>query len=188
MKYQGPWKWQPEKDASRHNSAIRAPFRRPWKPEIQEIQGALEMASGKGAGIAKSTSLMLLWCSPRFGGLGSRKNKKYKRKGAGIANSTAPHFGGLGSRKSRKSKGPWKLHQEKDAFVVFPHFGGLGSRKSKKYRGLGNGNRKRSGYCKNKPLIWKCYFPVPAALVPIWRPQNRNLGALPKMVDFLISR
>ena len=23
----------------------------------------------------------------------------------------------------------------------------------------------------NKPLIWKCYFPVPAALVPIWRPK-----------------
>ena len=90
------------------------PFRRPWKPEIQEIQGALEMASGKGAGIAKSTSLMLLWCSPRFGGLGSRKNKKYKRKGAGIANSTALHFGGLGSRKSRISKRPWKLRPEKE--------------------------------------------------------------------------
>ena len=41
----------------------------------------------------------------------------------------------------------------------------------------------------NKPLIWKCYFPVPAALVvPIWRPKINYLGALPTMVDFLISR
>ena len=40
-----------------------------WKPEIQEIQGAVEMASGKGAGIAKSTILVLLWGSPHFGGL-----------------------------------------------------------------------------------------------------------------------
>ena len=41
----------------------------------------------------------------------------------------------------------------------------------------------------NKPLIWKCYFPVPAALVvPIWRPKINYLGALRKMVDFLISR
>ena len=35
----------------------------------------------------------------------------------------------------------------------------------------------------NKPLIWKCYFPVPAALVvPIWRPKISYLGALPNMV------
>ena len=29
-----------------------------------------------------------------------------------------------------------------------------------------------NGRFLNKPLIWKCYFPVPAALVvPIWRPE-----------------
>ena len=83
-----------------------------------EIQGALEMAFGKGAGIAKSTILVLLWCSPQFGGFGSRKSKKYKgpwkfRKRAGIAKSTflvllccSTHFGGLGSQKSRKSNRP----------------------------------------------------------------------------------
>ena len=38
-------------------------FLRPWKQEIQEIQGALDMASGTGAGIAKSTILVLLWYS-----------------------------------------------------------------------------------------------------------------------------
>ena len=37
-------------------------------------------------------------------------------------------------------------------------------------------------------LPWKCYFPVPAELVPIWRSKINYLGALPKMVDFLISR
>ena len=42
------------------------PFRRPWKQEIQEVQGTLEIASGKGAGIASSTILVLLWCSPPF--------------------------------------------------------------------------------------------------------------------------
>ena len=45
-----------------------------------------------------------------------------------------------------------------------------------------------NGRFLNKPLIWKCYFPVPAALVAHLASQNRNLGALPKMVDFLISR
>ena len=30
--------------------------------------------------------------------------------------------------------------------------------------------------------------PARSALVPIWRPKNNYLGALPKMVDFLISR
>ena len=46
-----------------------------------------------------------------------------------------------------------------------------------------------NGRFLNKPLVWKCYFPVPAALVGAHlASQNRNLGALPKMVDFLISR
>ena len=38
----------------------------------------------------------------------------------------------------------------------------------------------------NQPLIWKCYFPVPAALAHL-ASQSWNLGAVPKMVDFLIS-
>ena len=54
------------------------PFRRPWKQEIQELQGALEMATGKGADIVKSAILVLLSGSSHFGGLGSRKSKKYK--------------------------------------------------------------------------------------------------------------
>ena len=41
---------------------------------------------------------------------------------------------------------------------------------------------------ENGRFLNKCYFPVPAALVPIWRPKINYLGALPKMVDFLISR
>ena len=45
-----------------------------------------------------------------------------------------------------------------------------------------------NGRFLNKPLVWKCYFPVPAALVPIWRPQIGILEALPKVVDFFISR
>ena len=50
------------------------------------------------------------------------------------------------------------------------------------------GSLAENGRFLNKPLIWKCYFLVPAALVPIWRPKINYLGALPKMVDFLISR
>ena len=60
------------------------------------------------------------------------------------------------------------------------------------------GSLAENGRFLNKPLIWKCYFPVPAALVPmemlfspvpaalvpIWRPKINYLGALPKMVDF----
>ena len=33
------------------------------------------------------------------------------------------------------------------------------------------GSLAENGRLLNKPLIWKCYFPVPAALVPIWRPK-----------------
>ena len=33
------------------------------------------------------------------------------------------------------------------------------------------GSLAENGRFLNKPLIWKCYFPVPAALVPIWRPK-----------------
>ena len=54
------------------------PFRRPWKPEIQEIQGAFGHR-----------------CSPHLGGLGSRKFKKIQgawkwppEKERGIAKST----------------------------------------------------------------------------------------------------
>ena len=36
----------------------------------------------------------------------------------------------------------------------------------------------------NKPLIWKCYFPVPAALVSIWRP-NSEFGSLAQNGRFL---
>ena len=50
------------------------------------------------------------------------------------------------------------------------------------------GSLAENGRFLNKPLIWKCYFPVPAALVPIWRPKINYLGALTKMVDFLVSR
>ena len=37
----------------------------------------------------------------------------------------------------------------------------------------------------NKPLIWKCYFPVPAALVPIWRPKIGLFGSLAENGRFL---
>ena len=44
------------------------------------------------------------------------------------------------------------------------------------------GSLAENGRFLNKPLIWKCYFPVPAALVPIWRPKIGiwDLGALPR--------
>ena len=44
-----------------------------------------------------------------------------------------------------------------------------------------------NGRFLNKPLIWKCYF-CPRCTGAHLASQNRNLGALPKMVDFLISR
>ena len=50
------------------------------------------------------------------------------------------------------------------------------------------GSLAENGRFLNKPLIWKCYFPVPAALVPIWRPKFGTWRPKPKMVDFLISR
>ena len=41
------------------------------------------------------------------------------------------------------------------------------------------GSLAENGRFLNKPLIWKCYFPVPAALVvPIWRPKISYLGSL----------
>ena len=44
---------------SRTKSRLLAAFPA-QKPEIQEMQGALEMASGKGVSIAKSTILVIL--------------------------------------------------------------------------------------------------------------------------------
>ena len=68
-KSKGPWKWLANIGkwtillllwCSPHFGSFR-------RPEIQKIQGALEMASGKGANIAKWTILLLLWGSPHFG-------------------------------------------------------------------------------------------------------------------------
>ena len=69
-----------------------------------------------------------------------------------------PHFGGLGSRKSRECKGPWKLHPEKERVLqnrqnwcfcgVPPISAALEAGNPRITRSLGNGNRKRSGYCK----------------------------------------
>ena len=42
-------------------------FRQLSAARIQKIQNALEMASGKGANIAKLMILLLSWCSPHFG-------------------------------------------------------------------------------------------------------------------------
>ena len=81
------------------------------KPEIQEMQGALEMASGKGAGIAKSTILVLLWGSPHLQGV--LQNRQF-----------------------------W-------CFCGAPPISAaLEAGNPRNTTGLGNGLRKRSGYCK----------------------------------------
>ena len=90
----GPWKWQPAKERVLQNRRF---WRFSWKQEIQELLGPLEMATGKGAGIAKSAILELL--------------------------SGSSHFGGLGSRKSKKYKEPWKWPPEKECFGGVPSSG-----------------------------------------------------------------
>ena len=131
-------------------------FRQPSTAEAQKIQGALEMASGKGANIAKWTILLLLWGSPHFGNPRRPEIQKIQGalemasgKGARIAKWTillllwgSAHFG---SRKSRKSKGPWKWLPEKErtlrngrfcCFCVVPLISAtLGGRKSRKSMG-----------------------------------------------------
>ena len=184
-KCKGPWKWLREKERASQNRQFWCfcgvppftrsgyckidnfgafagfpPFRRTWKPEIQEIQGAFEMASGKAAGIAKSTILMLLWCSPHFGGLGSRKSKKSKEpwkwppeKERGNPTNTKSlencfrqrsgyckidNFGAFVVLPPFFFRRPWGPIANSTILVVLwgsPHFGGLGSRKSKKYKG-----------------------------------------------------
>ena len=47
------------------------------------------------------------------------------------------------------------------------------------------GSLAENGRFLNKPLIWKCYFPVPAALVPIWRPKIGLFGSLAENGRFL---
>ena len=104
-----------------------------------KIQGALEMASGKGVNIAKWTILLLLWDSPHFGAsaAGTQKN---------------PWSHGNGFRKRNE-------HCEMDdlaAFVGFLHFGGPRSRKSRKSTGAGNGSGKGADCTKstNIGLFW----------------------------------
>ena len=50
------------------------------RPEIQKIHEALEMASGKGANIAKWTILLLLWGSLHFGSFENPRGLEIARK------------------------------------------------------------------------------------------------------------
>ena len=88
------------------------PFRRPWKPEIQEIQPALKWAPEKERVL---------------------QNRRFS-----CFRGVPLHFGGLGSRKFKKYKGPWKWPPEKERvsqnrqFLCFlwcsPHVGGRSAR------------------------------------------------------------
>ena len=129
------------------------------RPEIQKIQGALEMASGKGANIGKWTIVLLLWrslISAAFGGRKSRKSKEpwkwLPEKERTLGNGRCCCFCGVplisaafGGRKSRKSKGPWKWLPEKERTLRNGRFccfcgvplisAAFGGRKSRKSRG-----------------------------------------------------
>ena len=153
-KSKGPWKWPLEKGIAK--STISVLLRcsphfggLAWKPEIQGIQGALEMAFGKGAGIAKSAILVLLWCSVHLGGLGSRKSKIYKgpwkwppEKERVMQNRQFWCFCCVPLISAALEAGnPLEVATGKGAGVAkstilvllwsFPHFGGLRSRKSR---------------------------------------------------------
>ena len=121
-------------------------------PLISAAFGALEMASGKGAKIAKWTILLLLWGSPHFGSYRAQEIQKThgalemaSGKGANIAKWTILLFISAASRKSKR-------HCEKDdfaAFVGFPSFRQLSATGNpENLRGPGNGFRKRS---ENRP-------------------------------------
>ena len=112
--------------------------------------------------------------------------------------SGSSHFGGLrkpGASKKFLNK-PCEYGNSRNAFACPRCTGAHMASQNRNLTSLAE-----NGRFLNKPLIWKCYFPVPFAvpcraiwtcsifLYPLlWFPENRNLGALPKMVDFLISR
>ena len=115
------------------------------RPEIQKIHEALEMASGKGANIAKWTMVLLLWGFPSFRQLSAAGNRE---------NPKGP---GNGFRKRSE-------HGERDnpaAFVVFPSFRQLSAaRYPENLRGPGNGFRKRSEHWEMDDLgFWPAETP-----------------------------
>ena len=107
-----PWKWLPEKERILRNGRfccfcgvplISAAF---GGRKSRKSTRALEMASGKGANIAKWTILLLLWCSLRLGSFWAAGNPEN------------PRSPGNGFRKRSE-------HCEMDdfaAFVGFPSF------------------------------------------------------------------
>ena len=69
----GPWKWLPQNERTRQNrqlwSSCGVPsphFGGSRSRKSSKSEGALEMASGKGAGSTTSTTFRLLWGSPPF--------------------------------------------------------------------------------------------------------------------------
>ena len=107
------------------------------RPEIQKIQRALDMASGKGANIGKWTILLLLWCSPHFGSFRRPEIKKFKgpwnwlpekertlRNGQFCCFCSVPLISAaFGGRKSRKSTGPGNGTTILLLLWGSPHFG-----------------------------------------------------------------
>ena len=175
-------------------------FRRPWKPESQEIQGALEMASGKGGGACKIVnvgafcgvspiSAALEAGNPRnTKGLGNgiRKKSGYGKIGnfaafAASCISAALEAGNPRNTRSlgngfRKRSGYCKINNF-GVLVVFHHFGGLGSREIQEIQegALEMASGKRAGMAKSAILL---LLLLPAFRRP-WKPEIQELqGAL----------
>ena len=130
------------------------PFGRPWKPEIQEIQGAWKWPPEKERVFAKSTILVLLW----------------------------GHFRGLGRRKSKKYKRPWKWPPGKESTILMllwgsPHFRRPWKPEIQEIQGvLEMASGKRSGYCKIDNF--GAFVEFPPFRRP-WKPENpETQGAL----------
>ena len=79
------------------------------RPEIQKIQGVLEMVSGKGANIDEMDDFAAFVGFPTFRPFGGRKSRESKRV-CDFAAFVGFRFisAAFGGRKSRKSQEPWK--------------------------------------------------------------------------------
>ena len=126
---QEPWKWLPEKERSLQNRQVLGlcgvplHFGGPRGRKSRKFTGALDMASGKGAGLYKIDKFRAFVGFPlHFGGpkAGNPENQTRNSTKSTIFSTNfgllwgSLYFGGPRGRKSRKSTGAREMASEKE--------------------------------------------------------------------------
>ena len=171
--------------------------------QIKKIQGATEMASGKGANIAKWTILLLLWGSPQIGnprrpeikkiqrdhGNGFRERSEHCEMDDFAAFVSSSHFGNPRRPEIQKIQGALEMASEKErtlrnerfcCFCGVPlHFGSFRRRKSRKSTGaleMASGKRANIAKWTILLLLWGSLRFGPSAALNQENPRRPGNG------------